>query len=104
MIKINDYWLLYGIGIERHETILWVRFHSVRELFLVNQFQLTLSSGVSELMKESVDGWFKLLAQEEGEFYSIPIPNEEGLRISMKSSVRKTNFSCSYWFDLNLFC
>ena len=35
-------------------------------------------------MKEPVAGWFKLLAQEEGEFYSIPVPSEEGLRIHMK--------------------
>jgi hypothetical protein len=37
-------------------------------------------------MKDSVQGWFKLLAQEEGEFYSVPVPSEEGLKISIKSS------------------
>ena len=35
-------------------------------------------------MKESVSGWFKLLAQEEGEFYSVPVPSEEGSRIPIK--------------------
>lgn len=37
-------------------------------------------------MKESVSGWFKLLAQEEGEFYSVPVPSEEGLKIQLKST------------------
>jgi hypothetical protein len=38
-------------------------------------------------MKDSVAGWFKLLAQEEGEFYSVPVPNEEGLKIHMKPTM-----------------
>lgn len=29
-------------------------------------------------MKESVDGWFKLLSQEEGDFYAVPVLSEEG--------------------------
>ena len=30
-------------------------------------------------MKESVEGWFKLLSQEEGDFYAVPVPSEESV-------------------------
>ena len=45
-----------------------------------------LSFGISEIVKEPADGWFKLLSQEEGEFYGIPVTDDVTQNIQMLRS------------------
>jgi len=42
-------------------------------------------------MKKSASGWFKLLAQQEGEFYNVPIvEDEEVAKLSAELEVQST--------------
>lgn len=53
-----------------------------------NDFMGALSFGVSEIFRRPISGWFKLLAQDEGEYYNIPVPDPD---LQVGSMVVKAN-------------
>ncbi|XP_037031649.1 protein kinase C, brain isozyme isoform X1 [Bradysia coprophila] len=58
-----------------------------------NDFMGSLSFGISEIIKNPAEGWFKLLTAEEGEFYNVPVPEEGTDLVQLKSQMRKTSIT-----------
>lgn len=54
-----------------------------------NDFMGSLSFGISEIVKSAQEGWFKLLSQEEGEYYHAPVPppGEDILQLKLKQKM-----------------
>ncbi|XP_067626687.1 protein kinase C, brain isozyme isoform X2 [Eurosta solidaginis] len=55
-----------------------------------NDFMGALSFGISEIIKNPADGWFKLLTQEEGEYYNVPCADATQDLLKLKSQMRKS--------------
>ena len=90
----------FGIGIEHPATISWWEISSILHAAVGTQresfstiHQGSLSFGISEILKNPCDGWFKLLTAEEGEFYNVPVPDDSTDLAQLKMQMRKTSIT-----------
>lgn len=52
-----------------------------------------MSFGISEIIKNPANGWYKLLTAEEGEFYNVPVPDDDTDLAHLKIQMRKTSIT-----------